>query len=189
MRIQQGKGKKDRYVPIGRRALAWVEKYIKEACPQLGSVQDELALFLGTRGRRIVPGRLASHVHLLIREARLGKSGSCHVFRHSFATAMLENGCDIRHIQVMLGHVKLETTAIYLHLSIQDIKAAHEKFHPTSRSDSRKMPTAGSFAIGQQLLLKLEFKASSRWPRVSKRSTVNTAQAKTSRLPNLELNH
>lgn len=156
--VRQGKGKKDRYVPIGRRALAWVERYIKEGRPRLGSFQDEHALFVGLHGRRIIPGRLASHVGLLIREAHLGKTGSCHLFRHSFATALLENGCDIRHIQAMLGHVKLETTAIYLHLSMTDVKAAHEKFHPASRLDHRKMPATVSFTVGRQLMLKLEFR-------------------------------
>jgi integrase/recombinase XerD len=157
--VRQGKGKKDRYVPIGRRALAWVEKYLKEGRPQLGKNQNHNALFVGAHGQRVIPGRLAGHIGLLIRKARLGKSGSCHVFRHSFATALMDNGCDIRHIQTMLGHVKLETTAIYLHLSLQDVKAAHEKFHPSSRTDPRKMPLAGNFAVGQQLYLKLEFKA------------------------------
>ena len=61
---------------------------------------------------------------------RGGKVGSCHIFRHAFATALLENGCDLRHIQAMLGHAKLETTAIYTHLNLRDLKAAHEKFHP-----------------------------------------------------------
>ena len=70
----------------------------------------------------------------------------------------MNNGCDLRHIQTMLGHVKLEPTAIYLHLSLQDVKLAHEKFHPTSRIDPRKMPTGDGLAVGRQLLLKLEFK-------------------------------
>ena len=52
------------------------------------------------------------------------------MFRHAFATTLLESGCDIRHIQVMLGHAKLETTAIYIHLNMRDLKAAHDKYHP-----------------------------------------------------------
>ena len=157
--VRQGKGKKDRYVPIGKRALAWVKAFLQEGRPRLGSQQDPLALFIGAQGRRMVPGRLAGHVGLLARQAKLGKSGSCHLFRHSFATSLMNNGCDLRHIQTMLGHVKLETTAIYLHLSLQDVKLAHEKFHPTSRIDPRKMPAGDALALGRQLLLKLEFKS------------------------------
>ena len=80
--------------------------------------------------RRVVAGRLASHVHKIIAKSRVGKTGSCHIFRHTFATLMLENGCDIRHIQSMLGHAKLETTAIYIHLNMRDLKTAHDKYHP-----------------------------------------------------------
>ena len=155
--VQLGKGKKDRYVPIGRRALAWVEKYLKEGRPRLGARQDEIALFTGVHGRRVVPGRLAEHVHRLIEASRVGKSGACHLFRHSFATALMDNGCDLRHIQAMLGHVKLETAAIYLHLSLRDIKAAHEKYHPASRLDPRTMPASDLFRCEKQLLLRLEF--------------------------------
>jgi len=95
---------------------------------------------------------------ILVHRAHIGKDGSCHAFRHSFATALLENGCDVRHIQLMMGHAKLETTAIYLHLSIHDIKAAHEKFHPASRCDPKKMPPSFSPGAQKQLLLNLQFK-------------------------------
>jgi integrase/recombinase XerD len=134
MRVQQGKGRKDRYVPIGRRALLWLEKYLLKSRPHLGRRQDDQALFLGIHGQRVVPGRLAGHIHGIISRARLGKTGSCHMFRHTFATLLLENGCDLRHIQLMMGHVKLETTAMYLHLSMHELKAAHEKFHPARLS-------------------------------------------------------
>ena len=56
--------------------------------------------------------------------------GSCHLFRHTFATLLLENGCDLRHIQAMLGHAKLETTEIYTHVSIKALKDAHSRCHP-----------------------------------------------------------
>lgn len=143
VRVVRGKGRKDRYVPIGSRALWWLQKYLVQARPNLGSTQDRNALFLGVHGQRVHPGRLASHVHSLIVRAGVSETGSCHVFRHSFATALLENGCDLRHIQGMLGHSKLETTAIYLHLSVRDLKAAHEKFHPAGPSPNQK-PEADS---------------------------------------------
>jgi integrase/recombinase XerD len=158
LRVEQGKGRKDRYVPVGRRALAWIEFYLKEARQMLGRTQDKTALFISANGTRLGPDCLGLRMRMLVRRARLGKEGSCHAFRHSFATALLENGCDVRHIQVMMGHSKLETTAIYLHLSIQDIRAAHEKFHPASRCDPKKMPPSFSPGAQKQLLLNLQFK-------------------------------
>ena len=141
LRVEQGKGRKDRYVPIGARALHWVERYLTHSRPRLGKIGDPVALFLGTTGRRVHPGRLAAHVHQLIARAGLGKIGSCHLFRHAFATALLENGCDIRHIQSMMGHAKLETTAIYIHLNMRDLKAAHDKYHPAKFPRDRRDAT------------------------------------------------
>ena len=130
--IRLGKGRKDRYVPIGKRALMWIEQYVVKARPFLGATQDKDSLFVGMQGKRVNPARLASHVHRIVLRSGIGKKGSCHLFRHAFATALLENGCDLSHIQAMLGHAKLETTAIYIHLNMRDLKAAHRKFHPTS---------------------------------------------------------
>ncbi|MBN3066340.1 tyrosine-type recombinase/integrase, partial [Pectobacterium aquaticum] len=66
-------------------------------------------------------------------QAHLKKAGACHVFRHSMATQMLENGADTRHIQAILGHEKLETTQIYTRVAIGHLKAVHEKTHPAER--------------------------------------------------------
>ena len=73
------------------------------------------------------PARL---VHEIIRKAGIGKSGSCHLFRHTFATLLLENGCDVRYVQDMLGHSKMETTAVYTHVAIKTLKEVHSRFHP-----------------------------------------------------------
>lgn len=158
VRVEQGKGKKDRYVPIGRRALAWIEYYLKEGRQMLGRTQDNDAMFISLNGTRMVPDCLGMRMHALIHQAHPGKEGSCHVSRHSFATALMDNGCDIRHIQLMMGHSKLETTAIYLHLGIHDLKAAHEKYHPSNRCDPRKMPPSFSNDSSKQLWLDLRFK-------------------------------
>lgn len=138
VRIEQGKGKKDRIVPIGERALQWIEKYILEARPRFCPSMNEPALFLHTQGERVSPSPFGNQMHKLIEQADIGITGSCHIFRHTFATLLLENGCDVRHIQVMLGHAKLDTTQIYTHVSIRAIKEAHERFHPA------KMPVAAS---------------------------------------------
>lgn len=158
LRVEQGKGKKDRYVPLGRRALAWIEQYLKDARPMLGRTQDSTALFINANGTRLTPDCLGYRIRMLVRLAHIGKAGSCHAFRHSFATALMDNGCDIRHIQLMMGHSKLETTTIYLHTGIHDLKAAHEKYHPASRCDPRKFPGGSLPGAPKQLLLNLQFK-------------------------------
>lgn len=136
VRIEQGKGKKDRYAPIGERALKWVEKYLVEVRPALCPALNEPALFLNTLGARMNPNRLGSQVHEIIRAAGIGKTGSCHLFRHTFATLLLENGCDVRYVQEMLGHSKLETTAVYTHVSMRTLKAMHAKYHPARLPDT-----------------------------------------------------
>ncbi len=102
--IRQGKGKKDRILPIGKRALAWVEKYLDEARPLLQIDHKEKALFLSTLGLTLEPDSLTEYVRDYVAKANINKTGSCHLFRHSMATLMLENGADIRFIQAMLGH-------------------------------------------------------------------------------------
>jgi integrase/recombinase XerD len=136
LRIEQGKGHKDRFSPIGERALRWVEKYLAEVRPTLLPSINEQALFLNSEGNRITPGRLGSQVGDLVRAAGIGKVGSCHLFRHSFATLLLENGCDVRYVQEMLGHAKLETTALYTHVAVKTLQDAHRRFHPARLPES-----------------------------------------------------
>ena len=138
VRIEQGKGNKDRYVPIGERAVKWVEKFLGEVRPRLCPALNEPALFLNTLGTRINPNRLGSQVHEIITAAGIGKKGSCHLLRHTFATLLLENGCDVRYVQEMLGHAKLETTAVYTHVSIRMLRLMHVKYHPA------KLPSAAT---------------------------------------------
>ena len=130
VRIEQGKGHKDRYVPIGDRAVQWIEKYLLEVRPRLCPSLNEQAIFLNTLGTRMNANRFGSQVHGIIRRAGIGKSGSCHLFRHTFATLLLENGCDVRYVQEMLGHSKMETTAVYTHVAIKTLKEVHSRFHP-----------------------------------------------------------
>jgi integrase/recombinase XerD len=138
LRVEQGKGKKDRYAPIGERAVKWIEKYLVEVRPRLCPALSEPALFLNTLGLRLNPNRLGSQIHVIIAAAGIGKKGSCHLFRHTFATLLLENGCDVRYVQEMLGHSKLETTAVYTHVSIRTLKLMHAKYHPA------KLPQAAA---------------------------------------------
>jgi integrase/recombinase XerD len=135
--IRQGKGKKDRFVPIGERAIAWVVKYIHEARPQLVTEPDNGTLFLSGAGEEISPDHLTLTVHDYVQKANIGKTGACHLFRHTMATLMLEGGADIRFIQQMLGHAELSTTEIYTHVSIRMLKQVHSATHPAAALDKQ----------------------------------------------------
>ena len=130
LRIRSGKGNKDRVVPIGKRAIEWALKYQYDIRPGFVTDPSEQALYLGAEGLRLSGYQLGSIVRTCIDLADTGKSGSCHLFRHSMATAMLENGADIRYIQAILGHASLETTQIYTQVSIQKLKEIHSATHP-----------------------------------------------------------
>lgn len=128
--IRQGKGKKDRVLPIGERALQWLEKYQEEVRPSLVASSDEGFLFLTMMGDPLQPKHLSQLVRDYVDKAKLGKTGSCHLFRHTMATLMLENGADVRFVQQMLGHASLETTQLYTQVSIKKLKEIHRATHP-----------------------------------------------------------
>ena len=135
--IREGKGKKDRMIPIGERALAWIAVYRDQARPELVGLQDDGTLFLNTLGNPLKPFHLTCLVRQYVVKSGIGKEGACHLFRHTMATLMLENGADTRYIQAMLGHASLETTQIYTRVSIRALKAIHTATHPG------RMPEAG----------------------------------------------
>jgi integrase/recombinase XerD len=128
--IRQGKGKKDRVIPIGDRAAAWIEKYIRESRPQLAVEPDDHTVFLSNAGEPFCLDHLSDLVRTHVDSANIGKRGACHLFRHCMATLMLENGADIRYIQQMLGHADLKTTQIYTQVSIRQLKLIHSATHP-----------------------------------------------------------
>jgi len=138
--IRKGKGKKDRMIPIGERALRWVEKYLTEARPQLVMEPDEGVLFLTGEGEAITPGHLTDQVAAYIDAASIGKKGSCHLFRHTMATLMLEGGADTRFIQQMLGHENLASTQLYTRVSIRKLKEIHTATHPAAKLERRERP-------------------------------------------------
>jgi len=131
--VRQGKGKKDRMLPIGERAVAWVRRYIDTVRPELSVEPDDGTLFLTAMGETFTPNRLTQLVRNYVQAADLGKSGSCHLFRHTMATLMLEHGADIRFIQQMLGHADLSTTQIYTQVSIRKLQTVHAMTHPAAK--------------------------------------------------------
>jgi integrase/recombinase XerD len=136
--IRQGKGRKDRMVPIGERAVAWVLKYVSEARPLLVSEPDDYTIFLTNAGESLALGYISSMVHRYVASAGIGKEGSAHLFRHTMATLMLEGGADIRFIQQMLGHVSLRTTEKYTHVSIRTLQKVYAATHPGANLERKK---------------------------------------------------
>lgn len=134
--INQGKGAKDRIVPIGERALFWVDRYLIDARPELVRNVAEQALFITERGGPLSTSHITKRFGEYIKAANINKSGACHVFRHSTATLMLECGADIRHIQALLGHESLSTTQIYTQVAIQHLKEVHQRTHPGERKQA-----------------------------------------------------
>lgn len=131
--VREGKWKKDRFVPIGERALLWVEKYLREVRPRYVMEPDAGVLFLGLLGESLGEGWLTSLVVRYLKQSGVMKTGGCHVFRHTMATLMLEGGADVRYVQEMLGHESLQTTQIYTHVSIRRLKEIHTAAHPGAR--------------------------------------------------------
>jgi integrase/recombinase XerD len=131
--IRQGKGRKDRVLPTGERAAAWMEKYIRESRPQIVAEPDDYTVFLSNAGEPFNLDYLTQLVRDHIETAQIGKHGACHTFRHTMATLMLENGADIRYIQQMLGHADLKSTQIYTHVSVRQLKLIHAATHPAAR--------------------------------------------------------
>lgn len=135
--VRAGKGGRDRVVPLGERATAWVRRYVEDVRPELVSGPEERALFVSVRGGRLERRGFTLHIKELIDAASVRpRRGACHLFRHTMATLMLEGGADIRYVQEMLGHVKLETTAIYTHVSIDRLAQVHLATHPGARLQS-----------------------------------------------------
>jgi integrase/recombinase XerD len=133
LHVRLGKGRKDRFVPIGERALAWITKYEREARPVLLSDPAEKHLFLNKYGQPLSPDGLSWRVRDYFTQAGIEKRGACHLFRHTMATAMLDNGADIRHVQEILGHGQITSTQRYTHVSIARLHAVHAATHPAAK--------------------------------------------------------
>lgn len=134
--VRHGKGGRERVVPLGERAGAWLAKYLTEARPELTAVPTS-ALFLTDYGEPVSPHYVADKVKRYMGFAGVDRPGSTHLLRHACATHMLEGGADIRFIQEMLGHANLQTTEIYTHVSIDKLIAVHRATHP-SRLERRR---------------------------------------------------
>ena len=139
LQVRLGKGKKDRVVPVGERAIVWLEHYLKEVRPRLCLDTRTPALFLTGYGGAFNPDVVSRMVAGWIKRVT-GRVASCHLLRHTCATHMLENGADIRFIQQLLGHAKLDTTAIYTEVSIKQLQEVHARCHPSAKLEKPLPP-------------------------------------------------
>jgi integrase/recombinase XerD len=133
LHVRQGKGHKDRMLPVGQQAVQWVEKYLVEVRPRLCLDTRTQALFLTGYGGPFNADVLSRLVSKWMEQAGLRRKGSCHLLRHTCATHMLEGGADIRYIQQLLGHESLETTAIYTEVNIRQLQEVHARCHPSGQ--------------------------------------------------------
>lgn len=128
--VRNGKGGKDRLLPIGRRACYWLSIYISKSRPPIAHGGLPY-LFLNSKGRALTLSTLNQMVKNALRNGGIDRYGAnCHLFRHSMATAMLDRGADIRHIQEILGHADISSTQIYTHVSINRLLEVHARCHP-----------------------------------------------------------
>ena len=135
LHIRRGKGGKSRMLPVGQRAATWLGSYLGDSRPRFDHLPGETAMFLSGYGTRITPVYLGNWIKKLMRRCGIDKPGACHLFRHSCATDMHRGGADIRYVQEMLGHARLETTQIYTHVHIDALRAVHARTHPHGTAD------------------------------------------------------
>jgi integrase/recombinase XerD len=126
-----GKGGKDRVVPLSRRVCELVQNYILMVRPRFVSGNDPGYLVLNRWGQKMDPNAVWAVVKRCVTLAGIKKNITTHTFRHTCATHMLKNGAPARHLQEMLGHESLESTQIYTHVTINDLKQIHAKYHPS----------------------------------------------------------
>jgi integrase/recombinase XerD len=126
----RGKGGRERFVPFGEEALDVLARWIREVRPGTRRAAGSPWLFPGVAGRPLTRQRAWQIVKAHLRGCGISKSVSPHTLRHSFATHLLENGADLRSVQMLLGHADISTTQIYTHLTQERLKRVHRRYHP-----------------------------------------------------------
>ena len=130
-----GKGSKERIVPVGKFALQALRTWLKER-PALADV-DERAIFVSQRGNRISPRSVQARVEHWARRQGIDTRVYPHLFRHSFATHLLESSHDLRGVQELLGHANISTTQVYTHLDFQHLAQIYDQTHPRARAKNK----------------------------------------------------
>jgi integrase/recombinase XerC len=130
-----GKGRKTRIVPVGKHALDAIARWLKERATLAAT--GEQALFVGARGERLGPRAIQKRIAGWARQQGLGRHIHPHLFRHSFATHLLESSQDLRGVQELLGHANISTTQVYTHLDFQHLAKIYDAAHPRARRKAR----------------------------------------------------
>jgi integrase/recombinase XerC len=126
----RGKGRKERIVPVGTRAVLALRRYLNVREGVVGRPgSDRRAVFVGRRGRRLAPRAVQRAMHVMF-DAVGGDNLRVHSLRHTFATHMLDAGADLRAVQEILGHASLSTTQVYTHTSVERLKKVYHQAHP-----------------------------------------------------------
>jgi integrase/recombinase XerD len=125
-----GKGNKERLVPLGEEAVDWLQRYISESRPELAGQTSARQLFITRRGGGMTRQAFWHRLRHYAVKAGINKSLSPHTLRHAFATHLLNNGADLRVVQMLLGHSDLSTTQIYTHVARERLKDLHARHHP-----------------------------------------------------------
>ena len=136
--VKEGKGGKDRLLPVGERAITWLSQYLNDVRHQLLLSVTEATLFLNDYGEPFRDSKLGDKVKRYMQNAGITAPGSCHLLRHAMATHMLENGAELRFIQAMLGHADFRATQVYTHVSIRKLQEIHAATHPAKADKSKK---------------------------------------------------
>jgi integrase/recombinase XerD len=126
-----GKGSKERIVPLGAEALTWIKRYLAITRPMVAKgLESRSQVFLNRFGKPFSRMGIYNIVQKYVQLCGIGKRVYPHIFRHSFATHLLENGADLRAVQEMLGHADISTTQIYTHVNRQYLKEEYKSYHP-----------------------------------------------------------
>ena len=151
VRINQGKGRSNRVVPLGQIAAKYLDEYQNTAWPYFLKrrnefvlskakekteklIQDNNLLFFGGRGKKLTVGALDLIIETYVKKAKLEKHITPHTIRHTCATHLLQGHASLRHIQELLGHRSVVTTQIYTHVEVSDLKKEHRKCHPREQT-------------------------------------------------------
>jgi len=125
-----GKGNKERVVPVGRQAVAAINRYLEAGRPRLVTARSPANLFLTRRGTPFAAVTTWRRVKRRAARVKIARNITPHMLRHSFATHLLEHGADLRVIQELLGHASISTTEVYTHVAGNRLRDVHRKFHP-----------------------------------------------------------
>lgn len=126
----KGKGSKERIVPVGNKAIHFIQRYLQEVRPLLLKKKESPYVFLNKSGARLSRQSIWKMIAAVVRQVGIRKLVTPHTLRHSFATHLLEGGADLRSVQEMLGHADISTTQIYTHVNKKKLVEVYQKYHP-----------------------------------------------------------